>query len=302
MIPNAIRAWKKVRPVKTVTPKTIFQYMDGAGELYLGYRFKHLDVHEYEAPDQPSILLEIYWMETSDDAFGLLSLDWGGESVRFDTETEEDSVLRNVPQARFLYGSGLLRMWSDDLYMRIQAFPETPESRQAVLDLGSALVAGRKRPPPPDFLKAIPAAPMPGWKLRTDRISFLRSHLVLNSLVFLSYDNVLCMDRSSEGVFASYESVPSTDPPNRFDLVLIRYADPPAAKRGVEGFQTLWHFPANAETGTLQWIDTEEGWNGCVQIGTKAVFVIGSPDPLTGKALIDDLKRNPIVQVQGENP
>ena len=55
--------------------------MDGAGELYLGYRFKFLEVYEYTNPGESDILVELYWMDSSDDAYGLLSGDWGGDAV-----------------------------------------------------------------------------------------------------------------------------------------------------------------------------------------------------------------------------
>jgi hypothetical protein len=61
--------------------------MNGAGELYIGYRFRHLDVYEYTSGSEENILVELYYMETPDDAFGLLSLDWGGESVTLNKKT-----------------------------------------------------------------------------------------------------------------------------------------------------------------------------------------------------------------------
>lgn len=56
-------------------------YMNGGGELYLAYRFDHLEVYEYTAEQQEDIVAEVYVMHTSADAFGLLSLDWEGEPV-----------------------------------------------------------------------------------------------------------------------------------------------------------------------------------------------------------------------------
>ena len=37
---------------RRITEETIFDYMDGAGELYLAYRFGHLDVYVYAAPER----------------------------------------------------------------------------------------------------------------------------------------------------------------------------------------------------------------------------------------------------------
>ena len=94
-------------------------------------------------------------METSDDAFGLLSLDWGGEPVDLYHSSKIKATHSVAPSNIALYGAGLLRIWSDNLYARVMVFRETPVSKQAVLDLGKAIVANRKRPPEPELLKLL---------------------------------------------------------------------------------------------------------------------------------------------------
>ena len=93
----------------------IFDYMNGAGELYLAYGFDHLEVYEYTADDQDSILVEVYVMNTSDDAFGLLSLDWGGEPVTLQSTPSFQSNPAVAPPYRALYGMGLLRIRADTI-------------------------------------------------------------------------------------------------------------------------------------------------------------------------------------------
>jgi len=107
-LPQSIGSWNLAGPAKTVEPKAIFDYMDGAGELYLGYRFKSLDVYEYKNPGQDEILVELYWMETSDDAWGLISGDWGGENLQLSLATGRERP-DEIPA---LYGAGLLRLRS----------------------------------------------------------------------------------------------------------------------------------------------------------------------------------------------
>jgi len=100
--------------------------MNGAGELYLGYRFRHLEVFNYTSADQGNILVELYLMESPDDAFGLLSLDWGGEPVSFDDTPAAVSNQSFTALSRALYGCGLLRLWSDDI--RILGTSNWPKS------------------------------------------------------------------------------------------------------------------------------------------------------------------------------
>jgi hypothetical protein len=82
-LPRTLGAWTRSDSAEIIDESNIFDYMNGAGELYLAYRFDHLDVYEYTSEQQDDILVEVYVMHTSDDAFGLLSLDWGGEPATF---------------------------------------------------------------------------------------------------------------------------------------------------------------------------------------------------------------------------
>jgi len=85
--------------------------MDGAGELYLGYRFDHLESYEYEVQSEKNILVELYFMKTADDAFGLLSLDWGGEPVDLGQTLEENvKVIRIWFSAALAAGASLSRL------------------------------------------------------------------------------------------------------------------------------------------------------------------------------------------------
>ncbi len=48
-LPKTIGVWTRQDSVQRVDSKNIFKYMNGAGELYLAYRFNHLEVYEYIA-------------------------------------------------------------------------------------------------------------------------------------------------------------------------------------------------------------------------------------------------------------
>ena len=69
VLPRTAGVWTRPASPRRVDETSIFSCMDGGGELYLGYRFDHLDVYEYTAPARDPILVELYWMATSDDAF-----------------------------------------------------------------------------------------------------------------------------------------------------------------------------------------------------------------------------------------
>jgi len=267
-LPRTFGPWTRPDSSRRIDAGSIFDYMDGAGELYLAYRFDHLDVIEYGSADQGSILVELYWMRTSDDAFGLLSGDWGGEPAVLEGEAEASTTSPSpVPPHRALYGAGLLRFWSDTLYARVQASRETAASREQVLGIGRALVVGRTEVPFPALINALPRAAGPTYRLRPDRTTYLRSHLVLNAAYFLSPENILDLDTTAEAAVATYESSVPAPPRHQVRLLLVRYRDEATARSAVARFRDAYfpetHERANPKTDrSSALLHVEDGWAG----------------------------------------
>ncbi len=238
-LPDAIGAWRKAGPPRAIDARTIFDYMDGGGELYLAYRFVRLDVQEYLAPGEGNLVAELYRLESSDDAFGLLSNDWGGEPVDVGMRPERPGR-PIVPAARALYGAGLLRLCSGSLYARVLASRETPAARTAVLDLGRAIVAGGAGSPEPSLVAALDGVVPPGYRLRSDRVCFLRSHLVLNAAYFVSTENVFDLGRTAEAVTTAFEPLATAQGKGRIQVLLARYQDEAAAAGALRRFVSAY--------------------------------------------------------------
>jgi hypothetical protein len=219
-LPKTVGVWNRPDSPRLINSENIFKYMNGAGELYMGYRFRHLEVFDYTSDSQENILVELYFMETPNDAFGLLSLDWGGEPVSFSDSSANISNPSLATAARALYGAGLLRVWSDNVYARVMAYRETPASKQAVLALGQAIAANQKNAPPPDLVNTLLPQVGADWKLRNDRLSFFRSYLVLNSIYYLSEKNILDLDLSTEAIMAPYENTSNSTDGKRSQFLL----------------------------------------------------------------------------------
>jgi hypothetical protein len=239
-LPKAVGVWNRPDSPRLINEKNIFKYMNGAGELYLGYRFHHLEVFDFTSTDQGNILVELYFMESSDDAFGLLSLDWGGEPVSFDGASAAHSKKSFASPTRALYGGGLLRMWSDDMYARVMAERETPASKEAVIAIGKAIAANTQHPPEPILVKILPPEVGAVWNLRMDRLSFFRSHLVLNSIYYLSHENILDLDLSAEAVIAPYEHISGSGNPKRSQFLLVKYENSERARQALNRFQDAY--------------------------------------------------------------
>jgi hypothetical protein len=274
--PTNAGPWSRRDAPRIIEPAGIFQYMNGAGELYLAYRFRRIEVHEYTAEGKPPILLELYRMETSDDAYGLLSVDWGGEPV-------------DLGSGRALYGSGLLRIWSNDLYARVLVESESEAARQAILSIGSSVVSGRRNPPPPSLIPVLPQIVAGEWRLRQDRTTFLRSHLVLNSVYFLSTENVLGLDHEAEAVVAQYAGPPAPGSHAYAHLLVIGYPSEKRASRALKRFRTryLEQPPSKDEPVRRDVRRIEDGWMGHRLEGRVLALVFQAESRETAETFLD---------------
>lgn len=296
ILPKAVGLWTRPDSPRLVEAKNIFDYMDGAGELYLGYRFDHLEVYEYQAQSQKDIIVELYFMKSSDDAFGLLSLDWGGESVNLASSPPEKAIPARSDWPFALYGEGLLRLWSDNIYARVMAFQETPESKEAVMALSRSIAKGRQNPPRPELLQSLPESFQPNWILRQDRASFFRTHLVLNSLYYLGQENMLDLDLTSEAITAPYERKHPSGDQARLQFLLVRYADHKRARNALAHFHRAFlpeqPFPIKSgSSGEMTNIyPIEDGWLGYILQNRTIAFIFECPDQKTTRTIIDQIR------------
>jgi hypothetical protein len=291
-LPKTVGIWNKLEPSRIINPENIFKYMNGAGELYLGYRFRHLEVFDYTSADQGNILVELYFMESPDDAFGLLSLDWGGEPVSFDGAPAAISDQYFTAPGRALYGGGLLRLWSDNMYARIMAERETPASKEAVLALGKAIASDNQYPSEPALVKLLPLKIDKVWKLRVDRLSFFRSYLVLNSIYYLSHENIFDLNLSTEAVSAPYEHIAGSGDPQRSQFLLVQYENPERARQALSRFHDAY-LPGHQKEKTAETaadspsiFKLEDGWLAYKLIGKHIAIVFECPDPESARAIL----------------
>lgn len=292
ILPKTVGVWTRPESPTLINSENIFEYMNGAGELYVGYRFQHLEVFDYLSKDQHNILVELYYMETPDDAFGLLSLDWGGESISFGKSSQNDNAQPYGSAPLALYGAGLLRIWSDNLYARVMAYRETPASKQAIFTLGKAICNNRQRALQPDLVNDIFPRIGSDWQIRYDRLSFFRSNLVLNSIYYLSGENILDIDLSTEALIATYENLKESEKPKRSQFLMVKYLNTERARVALNRFHGAYlpEFEMNTKTGSFHsepsFYKLEDGWLGYRLLGKYLIIVFEGPDKESARKII----------------
>jgi hypothetical protein len=232
-------------------------------------------------------------MENSDDAFGLLSLDWEGESVDFNDYKVNSSINSGLLSPVALYGAGLLRVWSDKIYARIVVYSETPEKKQAIIDIGKAIVENRKRSSEPEIFKHIPHMIQQKWKIRKDKLHYFRSNQVLNSIYYISHENILDLDTSAEAVSATYEYIPSADGKKSCQFLLIKYKNHNLAVKALKHFHDAYlsefshSISKDISNERPAYFEIEEGWLAYKLFDEYLAVVSGCPDRESSRIIIE---------------
>jgi hypothetical protein len=68
-----ITGWKQTGGILTFSPRKLYDYIDGAADLYLTYEFQELKVAEYQNEKNASVTVEVYRHQTPTQAFGIYS-------------------------------------------------------------------------------------------------------------------------------------------------------------------------------------------------------------------------------------
>lgn len=242
-LPDEIGGWKVAGEDRVYDRDTLYEYIDGGAELYLSYGFERVVSRTYVRSDQPDILVDVFDMGRSWDAFGVFS--HGMEMV--------DETLGQGSQ----YTAGMMLFWKDRFFLSILAYPETAESKEAVFDLSRAVEAAI---PEAGSLPEIMAF-LPEGGLVRESVRYFRHHAWLNTYCFIADQNVLHLGDEVDAVLAKYGEE------SRSVLLLLSYRAEQDARRAYEDF-VAYYQPDLSEKRAVQ---VEDGtWTAGEQIG---VFV-----------------------------
>lgn len=251
--------------------QTVYDYMDGGAEVYLAYGVKALWAQAYVKKGEPPVTLNLFEMDSAAGAFGVFT---------YEREDEEAGIGQGSE-----YGGGILRFWQGRSFVFVQAESETPESKQAVLALGKALVPrlGAAQPPPD-----LPAT-LPADGLRPLSLRYVLSPLLLEAFERAAIGNPLGLPPSCEAVLGRYGPKGGAE-----RVLLARFPGERAAQKGVESFLAA-RAPAAAKAGEPYRTEHEwnlaQAWQGC------AVLVLGAPDEEAARRrlaqALDKLKEEP---------
>jgi len=251
-LPSEVAGWTWDGKDAKYNSRTLFDYIDGAAELYLAYGFQNLVVRRFEKPGQPPIMTELYEMASSEDAYGVFSFERQDEPVGIGQGSE--------------LGGGLLRFWKGKYFVSVYAEGEGKEVEAAILNSGRAVANSIPATgPEPKIIQFLPGQK---FGLVDKSIRYLKSHVLLNQRFFLSHENILSLSRETEAALATYLS-------NRqkVQLLLIRYPNSSKAREALQSF-TKAYMPDAAGKDRVK---TEDGrWTFARQANDYILIIFGA--------------------------
>jgi hypothetical protein len=260
--PPEAGGWKWDEKEIKYDSRTLFEYIDGAAELYLAYGFQNLTVRRFEKSDQPPITIELYEMASSEDAFGVFSFEHQDEAVGIGQGSE--------------FGGGLLRFWKGRYFVSIYGEGEGAEVESGILKMGRATA---------DSIPTVGLEPkligfIPGKEigLVDKSVRYLKSHVLLNQRFFIAYQNILSLSRKTEAVLAQY-----LQDKQKTQLLLIRY---PNSKEAEDTYQIFMKAYLPDAKGKDRSKTEDRKWTVARQRNEFVLIVFGAPTEEDAEALL----------------
>ena len=167
---------------QTFDAESIFDYIDGAGEVYRSYNMKLLVARRFHKDGKPDIVVDLFDMGSPEDAFGVFTHDLDGENAGIGQGSN--------------YKAGLLSFWKDRYFGSVFAEEETKDTKEAVLELGRQIArAIPMQGPKPKLLSYLPVE-----GLVADRVCYFHNHSVLNYHFFVADGDILLLEQTASAI------------------------------------------------------------------------------------------------------
>ncbi|MBT8398075.1 MAG: hypothetical protein HKO65_06220 [Gemmatimonadetes bacterium] len=211
LLPETIGDWVKQPDPVIYDRETIFDYINGAGEVYRSYAFSQVLVERYETQAGLGVTVEVFDMGTSEDAFGVFS---------YAREDEESGI-----GSGFERKGSVLCFWQGRHYVCVAA-EQRDENPGEVLGevaagISGALPQGGARPA---LMSALPEENRVPF---SDR--YFHTHQSLNYHRYLARENVLRLSPETDVALARYQ-------PGSTYLLVAKYEDEGVASEALSSF------------------------------------------------------------------
>jgi hypothetical protein len=263
LLPQEINGWEAKEKDRLYDPQTIFDYIDGAGEVYRSYNFRLLLARRFSKSGQPDIVADLFEMASSKDAFGVFT---------HDLEGEDAGVGRGST-----YKGGLLSFWKGRFFVSLYAEEETKDAKDALFALGDKVASSiEEEGEKPDIVALLPEE-----ALVEKSVHYFHNHLILNYHFYVSDENILLLDQETEAALGTYK-----EDNEKSYLLVVHYLDTSKASQAFQNFLKIY-MPDAKEMGLVQ---TEDGkWTAARLKKDILVVLFNGPSANYAKGLLEQV-------------
>ena len=257
--------WTAQEKDGTYDRETIFDYIDGAGEVYRAYNMQGCLSRSYTAAGKPTIVLDIFDMGSSRDAFGVFTHDRDGKPLEVGQEG--------------LYREGWLSFWKGRFFVSVYMERETVAAKEAAFRLARAVdsIIGKEGPKPPILRR------LPSKGLQDQSIRYLHHPMLLNYHYYLYDENLLNLGQETDVLLASYRR-----DGKRARLLLVLYPNPKRAQEAHRTFRSHYLPEAEGEGAVL----LENGkWSAASRAGKYLAVVLEADSRHLAEGLLGEVKK-----------
>ena len=259
-LPKEVNGWRAANGDRTFDERTIFSYIDGAGELYRAYNMQICLSRRYVKKGETDITLDVFDMGSSEDAFGVFTHDTDGDRIDIGQDAR--------------YRPGWLSFWQNRFYVSIYLDEESAAAEKAVKALGKRVAAAAGQPGSrPQQLKLLPPAGLDAGSIR-----YLHHPIVLNYHYYLFDENILLLSPQADAVLASYQRSGE-----RARLLLISYPNILTARSALAGFRE--HYLPDADSKGLARLENGK-WSAVALYDRLLTIVLEADSRQLAKNLI----------------
>jgi len=247
-LPKQTGRWSARTGDRIFDEKTIFSYINGAAEIYKAYNFRQCLSRRYTLSGGPAIILDIFDMGSSEDAYGVFTHDLNGTKV----DIGQDGRWR----------PGWLSFWKGRFFVSIYVEEESPAAEQAAKDLGRGVadpIAGGGAKP-----QILSLLPLEG--LQAGTVRYLHHPIVLNYHYYIADENILNIAADTDAALAEYQRGHQAA-----RLLLVRYPTPEKAGQSRASF--LKHYLPDADKMGAALLENGK-WAAVNQKGTLLTIVL----------------------------
>ena len=187
-VASELAGWQSTESWQSYDPESIYAYIDGLAEVYLAYGMRRCLSRRFSGPEgEPDIVLDLFEQASPADAYGVFTHDREGQDV----DLGQGGRVRE----------GWLSFWKGRWFGSVYAEGVSAASAEAMLAIGSAAAAAITE------VGELPplVAELPGNGLDRRSLRFFHTQEILNTVVYLGYDNPLLLGPEVDAVAGRYE-------------------------------------------------------------------------------------------------